>query len=72
MPQLIDVLIPVGLLAFWAWMFSAMTGNENLPNCFITITNGNDPRTDWTLAFIFLNFVAAVFYYVNVYRSKGT
>ncbi len=71
MAQLIAVLIPVALLVFWAWMFSAMTHNQVLPSCFITITNGNDPRTDWTLAFVLLNIITAVYYYVNVYRRQG-
>jgi len=36
---------------------------------------GNDDMTSneklyWTLAFIFMNVFAAVFYYVNVYRNR--
>ncbi len=70
MGQLILVLIPLFLLAFWAWMFSDMLKNDNLSPCFITFTNGNDPRFDWTLMFVFLNVFTAMFYYVNEYRKK--
>ena len=70
MAQLILVLVPLLLLAFWAWMFSDMMINENLPGCFITLTGGSDPRLDWGVAFIFLNIFAALFYYVNEYRYK--
>ncbi len=68
MPPLIAVLIPIALLAFWAWMFSDMAKNPELPYCFITLTSNNDPRLDWNVAFIVLNIAAAVYYYVNVYQ----
>ncbi len=70
MEQLILILIPLSLLAFWAWMFSDMTKNDNLPHCFITFTNGRNPSFDWTIAFIFLNIFAAIFYYVTEYRKR--
>ncbi len=70
MGQLILTLIPFLLLIFWAWMFSDMLRNENLPPCFITFTNGNDPRFDWTVVFVFLNVFAAMFYYANEYRNR--
>ncbi len=68
--QLILTLIPFLLLAFWAWMFSDMMKNNNLPECFITFTKGNDPRFDWTVVFIFLNVFAAMYYYANEYRKR--
>ncbi len=72
MPQLIAVLIPIGLLAFWAWMYSEMarTRNDRMPYCFITVTNNRDPRLDWNVAFIFLNIATAMYYYVKVYRHR--
>ena len=70
MDQLIPALIPLPLLIFWAWMFSEMVKNENLPPCFVTFTRGSDPKFDWTVAFVFLNIFAAVFYYVNEYRQR--
>ncbi len=70
MGQLILTLIPFLLLAFWAWMFSDMLKNDNLPQCFITFTSGNDPRFDWTVVFIFLNVFAAMYYYANEYRKR--
>jgi hypothetical protein len=39
MEQLILLLMPLPLLAFWAWMFSDMTKNDSLALCFITFTN---------------------------------
>ncbi len=70
MPQLIAVLIPLLLLAFWAWMYSNMAGNEDLPNCFITVSAGGNPRLDWNVAFILLNIVTAAYYYASVYRYR--
>lgn len=68
--QVILVLLPFVLLLFWAWMFSAMTKNDNLPPCFITFTNGKNPGFDWTVTFIFLNVFTAMVYYVTVYRNR--
>jgi hypothetical protein len=70
MVQLILLLLPLPLLAFWAWMFSDMTKNDNLPQCFLTFTNGRNPSFDWTVAFIFLNVFTAIFYYVTVYKNR--
>ena len=70
MAQLVALLIPFALLAFWAWMFSDMMNNENLPGCFVTVSRGLDPRLDWTVVFIFLNVFAALYYYVNEYRVR--
>ncbi len=72
LPQLIALLIPVALLAFWAWMYSDLvrTPNDRMPDCFITVTSNNDPRLDWNVAFIFLNIITAAYYYLKVYRSK--
>ncbi len=70
MAQLIVALLPLSLLAFWAWMFLDMRNNDNLPGCFITLTGGSDPKFDWTLAFLFLNVFGAFFYYVNEYRYR--
>jgi cbb3-type cytochrome oxidase subunit 3 len=68
--ELILILLPLSLLAFWAWMFSDMTKNDNLPQCFITFTNGRNPNFDWTVTFIFLNVFAAIVYYATVYKNK--
>ncbi|MGE5250432.1 MAG: hypothetical protein ACM3QS_09490 [Bacteroidota bacterium] len=65
MDRILVSLLPLTLLAFWAWMFGDMVKNENLPGCFITFTSGRDPRFDWNVAFVFLSIVAAVFYYFN-------
>ncbi len=70
MAQLIAALVPLALLGFWAWMFSDMAGNADLPYCFITVTGNNNPRLDWNVAFIFLNIITAAYYYVTVYRYR--
>lgn len=59
--QLTITLIPVLLLIFWIWMFSDMTKNDEIPS---------NLRQQWFLAFIFLNFFAAILYYFTVYRHK--
>ncbi len=48
------------LLAFWAWMFWDMTNNEDLASNY---------KLNWTLAFVFFNVFAAVYYYVYVHRN---
>ncbi len=68
--QTILVLIPICLLAFWAWMFTDMMKSDYLSPCFVTFTNGRDSKFDWGVMFIFLNIVAAVFYYINIYRER--
>jgi hypothetical protein len=69
MDRIILILIPLPLLAFWAWMFSEMTKMDRLPDCFVTFTDGRDSRFDWTVAFVFLNVYTAAYYYSNVYRN---
>jgi len=50
-------------------MFLDMIKNDHLPGCFITFTGGRDSNFDWTVAFVFLSIIAAIFYYSNVYRK---
>jgi hypothetical protein len=68
--QLIIAIIPIVPILFWLRMFSHMTKNDNLPQCFITFTNGRNSRLDWTMAFLFLSVFAAMVYYVTVYRNR--
>ncbi len=70
MAQVVAALLPLSLFAFWAWMFWDMLRNQDLPGCFITLSRGADPRSDWTLSFLVLNVFTALFYFVNVYRYK--
>ncbi len=61
-PQFIIPLIAVlPLIVFWLWMAWDLGGNVNL--------SGNE-KFYWTLAFIFANVFAAVFYYVYEYRKR--
>ncbi len=69
MPQLMAFLLPIGLLALWAWMSSDMARNPLLPYCFLTITSNNDPRLDRNVAFICLNIITAFHYYVKVHQK---
>jgi hypothetical protein len=49
-------------------MFDAMTRNENLPLCFVTVSGGSNVKLDWTFAFVVLSIVSAAIYYLNVYQ----
>jgi hypothetical protein len=71
MAPLLVALLPIPLLVFWLWMFSDMTKNENLPPCYITVTNGRNPGLDWMVAFVFLNVITAMVYYATVYRKRS-
>jgi hypothetical protein len=60
-PRIIPMILVLPLLAFWVWMFWDMANSDS----FRSTTKNN-----WTLAFVFLNVVAAVFYYVYEYRNR--
>ena len=70
--QLITMIVPIALLGFWIWMFWAMTNNARLPSGSSS-SLGWPPSSkfDWTLAFIFLNVFAAVYYYFIEYRNQS-
>jgi hypothetical protein len=57
---LILILLPLLALAFWLWMAWDLGGNDNL---------SRSEKNNWTLAFLFLNVFAAVYYYVTEYRK---
>ena len=59
--QLLPLLFVIPLIVFWAWMFRDMVANDNLPD---------NAKNAWTIAFIFLNVFAAVYYYATEYRSR--
>jgi hypothetical protein len=63
----LPVLVPLPflLLAFWIWMFRDMLNHDDMPG-LVT----RDPKSDWTLAFIFLNVFAAAAYFALVYRNR--
>ena len=69
MPLILS-LLPLALLAFWAWMFSDMLKKDALPQCFATFSAGRDLRFDWIVAFIFLNVFAAMYYYPLTVRAS--
>ncbi len=59
--QLLPLLLVIPLVAFWIWMFRAMLNNPNI---------SDTAKSGWTIAFIFLNAFAAIFYYAYEYRNK--
>ncbi len=59
--QLLPLLLIIPVIIFWIWMFRDMLKNGNL---------SDTAKSTWTVAFIFLNAFAAVFYYVYEYRSR--
>ncbi len=69
--QLIAVLIPLPFLAFWAWMFMDMLRSDELPGCFLSVTGGGNPKSDWTAMFVLLNLATALLYYTEVYRKRA-
>lgn len=68
---LFPLVIILLLLAFYVWMFHDMVNNDKFPS-----TTGGPFRWppvskyDWTVVFIFLNIVAAGYYYFTEY-TKG-
>ena len=59
--QLLPLLLVIPLIAFWIWMFRDMLNNRDL---------SDTAKSGWTIAFIFLNAFAAIFYYAYEYRNK--
>ncbi len=57
----LPLIISLPFIVFWLWMGWDLGGNDDM--------TGNE-KFYWQLAFIFLNVFAAVFYYVNVYRTR--
>lgn len=61
MDQLMILMIPLPLVAFWFWMFRDMVKNDYL---------SPKEKNDWTLSFLLLNVVAAGLYYFIEYRNR--
>lgn len=57
----IPLIITLPLVVFWLWMAWELGKNDNLPG---------SSKTNWMLAFIFLNVFAAVFYYFAEYKKR--
>jgi len=64
------IILPIVLIVFWVWMFNDMLKNDRLPNGGPLNRLTSDPKSDWTLAFIFLNVFAAAMYYSLIYRHR--
>ena len=60
--------VPIILVIFWLWMFWDMANNEDLPTCYISLTNGRNIRFDWMFAFVFLSILTAGYYFFVEYR----
>ena len=59
--QLLPLLLVIPVITFWILMFRDMLNNRDL---------SDTAKSGWTIAFIFLNAFAAIFYYVYEYRNK--
>ena len=59
--QFLPLVLVIPVIIFWIWMFRDMLTNGNL---------SDTAKSTWTVAFIFLNAFAAVFYYVYEFRSR--
>jgi hypothetical protein len=59
---LIIILVILPFLAFWAWMFTEMRANRDLPD---------NVKSNWSIAFIIFNIFAAVLYYNLVHRNRS-
>jgi hypothetical protein len=71
MVQLIPVFIILPLLVFYFWMFWDMANNNALPgNPAVPLRWPPTTKFAWTLAFIFLNVLAAGYYYFTEYKKE--
>jgi hypothetical protein len=71
MVQLIASIIILSLVVFYFWMFWEMSNNDSLPS------HSPSPlrwppisKSDWLVMFVFLNVLAAGYYYFTVYKEK--
>ncbi len=62
MIQFVAVLVVLPLLIFWFWMLKDLADNPYLPS---------GAKNTWFLAFVFLNVVAAFYYYMVEYRNRN-
>jgi len=60
MYPLISLTAILPVIVFYLWMFRDMTNNDDLPA---------SAKYNWTLALIFLNVAAAIFYFIE-YRYR--
>jgi hypothetical protein len=71
MEVLASMIVIIPLIVFWLWMFRDMTNNDRLPgNSAAPLSWPPKSKYTWTLAFIFMNVFAAIFYYFYEHRTK--
>ena len=65
------LLIPLLLIAFWAWMFNDMLHNDGIPP-YEPVGFRWPPvaKNHWIIFFIIFSIFTAVYYYFTVYREK--
>lgn len=71
MALIVSLLIPLLLIAFWAWMFNHMINNEDIPS--MEPAGFRWPpvaKNHWIIFFIVLNIFTAGYYYFTVYREQ--
>ena len=68
--QIIVLLIPVLLVAFWLWMFNDMLRIENIPNTQAPrFSWPPEAKNHWFLCFIIFNIFTAGYYYFTKYNK---
>lgn len=72
MAQIIVLLIPVILIAFWLFMFNDMLKNDDIPS---SGTPGlmwpPEAKNQWMILFIILNIFTAGYYYFTEYSRRS-
>lgn len=61
MTQMIPILIGMPLIGFWLWMLVDMTNHPYL---------SRKAKNNWLMAFVFLNFFGALWYYLVEFRPR--
>jgi hypothetical protein len=69
MANLIALLIPFLLIAFWLWMFNHMLNNDDIPSSGMPMLRWPpEAKNHWMILFIVLNIFTAGYYYFTEYN----
>lgn len=61
MAQFIPMILGIPLIGFWLWMLVDLANNDYLTR---------EAKNNWFVAFLLLNFFAALWYYLVEYRPR--
>lgn len=71
MIQLLALLIPFLLIAFWGWMFNDMLHNDDIPSSAASVLSWPpETKNQWIVLFVILSIFTAAYYYFAAYRNK--